>query len=48
MPVRSKQYESQVLHPIFQMNKPEGFMLEELRNRLAKTLQLDEMTLPCR
>lgn len=45
MPVRSKQYESQVLHPIFQMNMPEGFMLEELRNRLAKTLQLDEMAL---
>lgn len=45
MPVRSKQYESQVLHPVFQMNMPEGFMLEELRNRLAKTLQLDEMAL---
>lgn len=45
MPVRSRQYESQVLHPVFQMNMPEGFMLEELRNRLAKTLQLDEMAL---
>jgi serine/threonine-protein kinase HipA len=27
------------------MNMPEGFMLEELRNRLAKTLHLDEMAL---
>lgn len=45
MPVRAKQYESQELHPVFQMNMPEGFMLEELRNRLAKTLQLDEMAL---
>lgn len=45
MPVRSRQYASAVLHPVFQMNMPEGFMLEELRNRLAKTLQLDEMAL---
>ncbi len=45
MPVRAKQYESAVLHPVLQMNMPEGFMLEELRNRLAKTLQLDEMAL---
>ncbi|MDP1654520.1 MAG: type II toxin-antitoxin system HipA family toxin [Hylemonella sp.] len=45
MPVRSKQYESRELHPVFQMNLPEGFMLEELRNRLAKTLQLDPMVL---
>lgn len=45
MPVRSRQYESQALHPVFQMNLPEGFMLEELRNRLAKTLQLDDMAL---
>lgn len=45
MPVRSRQYESQALHPVFQMNMPEGFMLEELRNRLAKAMQLDEMAL---
>lgn len=45
MPVRSRQYESQALHPVFQMNLPEGFMLEELRHRLAKTLQLDDMAL---
>lgn len=45
MPVRAKQYERQELHPIFQMNLPEGFMLEELRNRLAKTVKLDPMML---
>lgn len=45
MPLRSKQYESNGLHPVFQMNMPEGFMLEQLRNRLAKTLQLNEMAL---
>lgn len=45
MPARSRQYESQVLHPVFQMNMPEGFLLEEQRNCLAKTLQLGEMAL---
>ena len=45
MPTRARQYESLVLPPVFQMNLPEGFMLEELRNRLAKTLQFDPMVL---
>lgn len=45
MPVRSKQYAQKDIHPIFQMNMPEGFMLEELRNRLAKTVKIDSMLL---
>jgi serine/threonine-protein kinase HipA len=45
MPVRAAQYSRPELHPIFQMNLPEGFMLEELRNRLAKIMVLDPMML---
>ena len=45
MPVRAAQYSRLALHPIFQMNLPEGFMLEELRNRLAKLMVLDPMVL---
>ena len=29
MPIRKLQYLHPVMHPIFQMNLPEGFMLEE-------------------
>lgn len=43
MPRRETQYTHNELHPIFQMNLPEGFMLEELRNRLAKRYKLDPM-----
>lgn len=45
MPRRELQYTHSELHPIFQMNLPEGFMLEELRNRLAKRYKLDPMML---
>jgi serine/threonine-protein kinase HipA len=45
MPVRAAQYCRPALHPVFQMNLPEGFMLEELRNRLAKVMPLDPMLL---
>ncbi len=36
MPVRQEEYRHRELHPIFQMNLPEGYVLEQLRNRLAK------------
>jgi serine/threonine-protein kinase HipA len=36
MPVRLDEYRHRELHPIFQMNLPEGYVLEQLRNRLAK------------
>ena len=45
MPVRAAQYTQPALHPIFQMNLPEGFMLEQLRHRLAKVMVLDPMVL---
>jgi serine/threonine-protein kinase HipA len=45
MPVRKTQYAHAALHPIFQMNLPEGFLLEELQNRMAKIVNLDPMLL---
>lgn len=45
MPVRKAQYAHATLHPIFQMNLPEGYLLEELQNRLAKIVHLDPMML---
>lgn len=45
MPHRAQQYVSPALHPIFQMNLPEGYVLEQLRNRLAKATPLDPMLL---
>ncbi|MFZ3185258.1 MAG: type II toxin-antitoxin system HipA family toxin [Pseudomonas sp.] len=45
MPVRSDEFRRRELHPIFQMNLPEGYVLEQLRNRLAKTVRVDPMLL---
>ena len=45
MPVRLDEYRHRELHPIFQMNLPEGYVLEQLRNRLAKVANLDPMLL---
>lgn len=45
MPVRKAQYAYATLHPMFQMNLPEGFLLEELQNRLAKIVNLEPMML---
>ncbi|MFC4820609.1 type II toxin-antitoxin system HipA family toxin [Dokdonella ginsengisoli] len=45
MPYRIAQYESRELHPIFQMNLPEGYVLERLRNRVAKAAPVDPMLL---
>jgi serine/threonine-protein kinase HipA len=45
MPVRVDEYRHPALHPVFQMNLPEGYVLEQLRNRLAKTSKLDPMLL---
>lgn len=45
MPHRAEQYQSRDLHPIFQMNLPEGYVLEHLRNRVAKTTPVDPMLL---
>lgn len=45
MPVRAAQYEFPQLHPIFQMNMPEGYVLEQLRLRFAKTTAFDPLLL---
>ncbi|MGF6206348.1 type II toxin-antitoxin system HipA family toxin [Pseudomonas frederiksbergensis] len=45
MPVRADEFRRRDLHPIFQMNLPEGYVLEQLRNRLAKTVNVDPMLL---
>ena len=45
MPHRMEQYTSRELHPIFQMNLPEGYVLERLRQRLAKATTVDPMLL---
>jgi serine/threonine-protein kinase HipA len=45
MPVRLEEYRHRELHPVFQMNLPEGYVLEQLRNRLAKVANLDPMLL---
>lgn len=45
MPVRLDEYRYRELHPIFQMNLPEGYVLEQLRNRLAKVANVDPMLL---
>lgn len=45
MPTRFEDYRHRELHPIFQMNLPEGYVLEQLRNRLAKIVKVDPMLL---
>ncbi|MHB8833437.1 MAG: HipA N-terminal domain-containing protein, partial [Desulfobacteria bacterium] len=36
MPVRLKSWQSRDLHPVFQMNLPEGALLIAVRNAIAK------------
>lgn len=45
MPLRHDEYRHRELMPIFQMNLPEGYVLEQLRNRLAKIVKVDPMLL---
>lgn len=45
MPLRARPYEHPRLHPVFQMNLPEGYVLEQLRRRLAKVTGLDPLLL---
>jgi len=45
MAVRDMPFLHRTLHPVFQMNLPEGYVLEQLRHRLAKTTTLNPMLL---
>jgi serine/threonine-protein kinase HipA len=45
MPVRLESWLSRDLHPIFQMNLPEGALLEAIRRALAKLAGEDDLTI---
>ncbi len=45
MPVRLKSWTYKTLHPVFQMNLPEGALLTAIKNALAKIARVDELTL---
>lgn len=45
MPVRLESWLSRDLHPIFQMNLPEGALLEAIRRAIAKLAGEDDLTL---
>lgn len=45
MPVRLKSWTHKNLHPVFQMNLPEGALLTAIKNALAKIARVDELTL---
>lgn len=45
MPVRLRPYTSGTLAPVFAMNLPEGFVLSEIRDRLAKVARVDPLLL---
>ena len=45
MPVRLKSWQSRELHPIFQMNLPEGALLETIRHAIAKIIGEDDLAI---
>lgn len=45
MPVRLESWASRNLHPIFQMNLPEGALLDAIRRSIAKLIGDDELTI---
>lgn len=45
MPVRMQSWTHKTLHPVFQMNLPEGALLAAIKNSLAKIAKVDAMTL---
>lgn len=45
MPTRLTPYTSGALPPVFAMNLPEGFVLSEIRDRLAKVARIDPLLL---
>lgn len=45
MPVRLESWLSRDLHPIFQMNLPEGALLEAIRRAIAKLMGEDDLTI---
>lgn len=45
MPVRLKSWTHKALHPVFQMNLPEGALLAAIKNALTKIARVDDLTL---
>jgi serine/threonine-protein kinase HipA len=45
MPVRLESWSSRNLHPVFQMNLPEGALLEAIRRSIAKLAGEDDLTI---
>ena len=45
MPVRLESWVSRDLHPIFQMNLPEGALLEAIRRAIAKVIGEDDLSI---
>jgi len=43
MPLRLKSWQSRDLHPIFQMNLPEGALLDTIRHAIAKVIGEDDL-----
>ncbi|MDD4949119.1 type II toxin-antitoxin system HipA family toxin [Sulfuricurvum sp.] len=45
MPIRAESWVSKSLHPIFQMNMPEGALKDVIKNHFAKIVTMDEINL---
>lgn len=45
LPTRAESYSSGNLFSVFQMNRPECYLLEYIQNRFSKSLYLDDMML---
>lgn len=45
MPMRAASYTDGALMPVFAMNRPEGYLLDKLRERFGKHMDLDDMRL---
>jgi len=43
MPLRNESWTSKALHPIFQMNMPEGALREAIKNHFSKIEKMDDM-----
>ena len=43
LPSAHSPFVANVLHPIFDMNVPEGFLADQIKRRMAKHIQVDEM-----
>lgn len=45
MPLRAQSYASGGLFSVFEMNRPEGYLLDVIKKRFAKQAPLDDMAL---